>query len=570
MELPAAGEHVFAVESIEKKRVRKGRVEYLVKWRGWSPKYNTWEPEENILDPRLLVAFQNRERQEQLMGYRKRGPKPKHLLVQLPAFARRSSILSGLQEASLDDDNRPKTDQVQSHRAQPQQYQLNSKKHHQYLPNSKESSAELPPISKKKYYYQLNSKKHHHYQPDPKMYDLQYQRAKEAKGPAAPPHSWSLPAALQHKWARDRDSGCLGHVKDLSVELKKLPAHLSSVEPSSNGVAGKDGSAGGVAAARGAVEAAVGHNGIGSKMKIVKNKNKNGRIVIVMSKYMESSLQPSKAKSRDPDSAEKQQRSERPEPDCAENLPDRTTVSDGRAMDSMASKDAKDQPCCAAPASPTQTNGHSPTAPAGLGGGAPEGEREPDVAGENKTEPGSPAEEEEPADDQPLQLTTKPNLTPWPFEMGVLSRLDQRRAVTGANMAHSRKRSLSQPDQDRGPCKRFLSSRSFSAPSSAPPPGQDKPIDLHLHHGYPLSTGQHYPFQDSNPEEPIDLSCVRPRAEADACTQAEREEPPREPEPAPPEAEDPLPHFQPFLGNIIITDVTANCLTVTFKEYITV
>ncbi|XP_010766757.1 E3 SUMO-protein ligase CBX4 [Notothenia coriiceps] len=82
MELPAAGEHVFAVESIEKKRSRKGRFEYLVKWRGWSPKYNTWEPEENILDPRLLDAFQDRERHEQLMGYRKRGPKPKHLLVQ--------------------------------------------------------------------------------------------------------------------------------------------------------------------------------------------------------------------------------------------------------------------------------------------------------------------------------------------------------------------------------------------------------------------------------------------------------------------------------------------------------
>ena len=37
--------------------------------------------------------------------------------------------------------------------------------------------------------------------------------------------------------------------------------------------------------------------GIGGKMKIVKNKNKNGRIVIVMSKYMENGMQAVKIKS---------------------------------------------------------------------------------------------------------------------------------------------------------------------------------------------------------------------------------------------------------------------------------
>ncbi|KAB0395072.1 hypothetical protein E2I00_003433 [Balaenoptera physalus] len=36
------------------------------------------------------------------------------------------------------------------------------------------------------------------------------------------------------------------------------------------------------------------------------------------------------------------------------------------------------------------------------------------------------------------------------------------------------------------------------------------------------------------------------------------------------EPEEPLSEFKPFFGNIIITDVTANCLTVTFKEYVTV
>merc|ERR1712141_640081 len=31
--------------------------EYLVKWKGWGPKYSTWEPEENILDGRLIEQF---------------------------------------------------------------------------------------------------------------------------------------------------------------------------------------------------------------------------------------------------------------------------------------------------------------------------------------------------------------------------------------------------------------------------------------------------------------------------------------------------------------------------------
>uniref|UniRef100_A0A671TI90 Chromobox homolog 8b n=1 Tax=Sparus aurata TaxID=8175 RepID=A0A671TI90_SPAAU len=58
MELSAVGERVFAAESIIKRRIRKGRIEYLVKWKGWSPKYSTWEPEENILDSRLFAAFE--------------------------------------------------------------------------------------------------------------------------------------------------------------------------------------------------------------------------------------------------------------------------------------------------------------------------------------------------------------------------------------------------------------------------------------------------------------------------------------------------------------------------------
>ena len=54
------GDQVFAAEELCKKRVKGGRVEYLVKWKGWSVKHNSWEPEENILDPRLISQYQKR------------------------------------------------------------------------------------------------------------------------------------------------------------------------------------------------------------------------------------------------------------------------------------------------------------------------------------------------------------------------------------------------------------------------------------------------------------------------------------------------------------------------------
>ncbi|CAB4067339.1 CBX2 [Lepeophtheirus salmonis] len=69
------GDQVFAAEAITKKRLRKNKIEYLVKWKGWSPKYSTWEPEENILDPRLIDQF-NRKLALEPLSSRKRGRKP--------------------------------------------------------------------------------------------------------------------------------------------------------------------------------------------------------------------------------------------------------------------------------------------------------------------------------------------------------------------------------------------------------------------------------------------------------------------------------------------------------------
>ncbi|GCB62541.1 hypothetical protein scyTo_0009532 [Scyliorhinus torazame] len=65
MELSAVGERVFAAESIIKRRVRKGRIEYLVKWKGWAIK----------------------EREREMYGPKKRGPKPKTFLLKARAQA---------------------------------------------------------------------------------------------------------------------------------------------------------------------------------------------------------------------------------------------------------------------------------------------------------------------------------------------------------------------------------------------------------------------------------------------------------------------------------------------------
>ncbi|XP_037544800.1 chromobox homolog 7a [Nematolebias whitei] len=81
MELSSIGDQVFAVESITKKRVRKGHVEYLLKWQGWPPEYSTWEPEDNILDPLLVLAYEENQEKVRSLAYRKKGLRPRKLVL---------------------------------------------------------------------------------------------------------------------------------------------------------------------------------------------------------------------------------------------------------------------------------------------------------------------------------------------------------------------------------------------------------------------------------------------------------------------------------------------------------
>ncbi|XP_074553588.1 E3 SUMO-protein ligase CBX4 [Halichoeres trimaculatus] len=549
MELPAAGEHVFAVEGIEKKRIRKGKIEYLVKWRGWSPKYNTWEPEENILDPRLLVAFQHRERQEQLMGYRKRGPKPKHLLLQVPSFARRSSIPAGFEESSQHPESSLKSDPIQVQRSQPQQYQLNSKKHHQYQPSSQEVPNDQLHNGKKKFIYQLNSKKHHHYEPDLNMYDAQASRLKEVvkvQEPASKPSNpgWNLPLALQQKWVRDKDTGCLSKVKELAVEVRK-PAVKEAESEHALKPNPKD---------------ATLPSAVSSKMKIIKNKNKNGRIVIVMSKYMDSNkVHGAKGKHGESSSEEKPQNTK-----PAENNPAHTTKMVEYPENGIPKEICNGSPLPAAEhpnkCSPKDRHFSKPS---------------PSTAEEYNTEVARG--QADLPEDLPLQLTASSPPTSWAVDTNIPTptAVDQIRIPSFPN---DRKRKISDTTEDRSLCKTYLASRSFSVPSTVVTPPQDSPMDLHCS-GPRHSSARTFEVLDSgSQEEPMDLSCPKTKKRVEP-------EPETQPEPQPVETntspvteettkptekakEAPVKKLSPFMGNIIITDITTNSLTVTFKEYV--
>ncbi len=379
------------------------------------------------------------------------------------------------------------------------------------------------------------------------MYDAQASRLKEVvkvQEPASKPANpgWNLPLALQQKWVRNKETGCLSKVKELAVEVRK-PAVKEAESEHALKPNPKD---------------ATLPSAISSKMKIIKNKNKNGRIVIVMSKYMDSNkVHGAKGKHGESSSAEKPQNAK-----PSENNPAHTTKMVEYPENGIPKEicNGSSLPAAEHPikCSPKDRHFSKPS---------------PSTAEEYNTEVARG--QADLPDDLPLQLTASSPLTSWVVDTNIPTptAVDQIRIPSFPN---DRKRKLSDPVEDRSVSKAYLTSRSFSVPSTIVTPPQDKPMDLHCSGPRHSSTCTFEDLDSSSQEEPMDLSCPKTKKQVEPETQPEPEPAVKNTLPVIEDAqkstekskEAPVKKISPFMGNIIITDITTNSLTVTFKEYV--